>query len=154
MKVMICIKNGDYILVKAPNDYPGKKYRKKYCYEHYLIYWETYGFLPKNNEIIHHKDENKHNNNPNNLEVMERVQHINYHSPKKDSLLLKMKCPFCGIIFIREKRNSFLVKGGTYSCCSKKCLYEMMRLPKEEIEKRIVGNIMYEFRGEKELCKI
>ena len=31
--------NGDYILVVAPDDYPGVRYREKYCYEHYLVYW-------------------------------------------------------------------------------------------------------------------
>ena len=43
------MKNGDYILVKAPTNYPGKKYRNKYCYEHHLVYWQHYGIIPNNN---------------------------------------------------------------------------------------------------------
>ena len=33
------MKNGKYILVKAPANYLGKKYRNKYVYEHILNYW-------------------------------------------------------------------------------------------------------------------
>lgn len=31
------MKNGDYILVIAPDWYRGKRYRGKYCYEHHLV---------------------------------------------------------------------------------------------------------------------
>ena len=31
------MKSGNYILIKAPDNYPGKKYRGKYCYEHHYV---------------------------------------------------------------------------------------------------------------------
>ena len=43
--------NGDYILVVAPPDYPGVKYRGRYCYEHRLVWWKEHNFLPKDDEI-------------------------------------------------------------------------------------------------------
>ena len=40
------MKNGDYNLAIAPPDFPGKKYRGKYCSEHVLNYWLANGIVP------------------------------------------------------------------------------------------------------------
>lgn len=56
------MKNGDYLLAVAPENYPGKRYRGRYCSEHTLVYWQHYGIVPNKDEVIHHIDGNKHNN--------------------------------------------------------------------------------------------
>ena len=96
--------NGEYIMVVAPSDYPYKKYRGKYCYEHILNYWLAYGEIPEGSHI-HHKDENKHNNNPENLEALNRNKHIILHNTTGKTTVV-LKCPACGLIFEREKNTN------------------------------------------------
>lgn len=50
------MKNGKYVLIVAPTEYPGTRYRGKYCYEHTYVFWKHTGVLPKKGEIVHHKD--------------------------------------------------------------------------------------------------
>ena len=104
---MIENKNGKYILVKAPSEYPGKLYRSKYCYEHHLNYWLFYKILPKEDEIIHHKDENTHNNEITNLILLKREDHSKDHRSIGRKTLL-IECPGCKNTFEIEKRSSFL----------------------------------------------
>lgn len=137
------MKNGDYILVIAPPDYPGKKYRNRYCYEHYLVYWQTYGVLPKPNEIIHHKNENKHDNRPSNLEIKPRRKHTSDHGKTKGRTMVELRCPACHKIFVREKRATHLQKTrNQYTCCSRQCVGQFTHLPKNvqaiEISKQFI----------------
>lgn len=77
------MKNGPYELVLAPDNYPGKRYRGKYCYEHHLVYWRTHCILPGPGEVVHHKDENKRNNDPANLELKAMSEHSAEHSRER-----------------------------------------------------------------------
>ena len=78
------MKNGAYELVIAPPAYPGKRYRGKYCYEHHLVYWQVTGtVINTKTEQIHHKDENKRNNKPDNLELLSLETHRKHHSDIK-----------------------------------------------------------------------
>jgi hypothetical protein len=98
------MKNGKYILILAPDKYPGKRYRQKYCYEHHYVYWKNTGYIPDRKEIIHHKDGNYHNNNFSNLELMSKMDHVKLHSLeiKKDPTNM-CKCFECGKSFHRRK---------------------------------------------------
>ena len=119
--------NGEYIMVAAPPEYPGKLYRGRYCYEHYLQFWMVHNDLPKNGEIIHHKDGNKHNNNISNLEVMTREAHtVLHHTTGTKTMLLR--CPTCGKVFTKEKRMTHLQKGGQSTFCSRDCANKANRL--------------------------
>ena len=52
--------------------------------EHRLIIKRKLGLKKLSSKlIVHHKDENKKNNNPNNLELMTRKEHINLHLHSK-----------------------------------------------------------------------
>lgn len=144
--------NGEYLLVIAPNDYPGKKYRGKYCYEHHLVYWKVYNIIPKDDEIIHHKDENKHHNVPENLELMKRKEHTIMHNTERLTSLVLLLCPGCQKFFIKEKRNTFIQKGGTYTCCSRRCIGITTALKRNnivEFDRRIANNVIQEFKDDK-----
>lgn len=144
------MKNGDYILVSAPKNYPGKLYRGKYCYEHHLCYWKHYGVIPKDDEIIHHKDENKHNNIIDNLELMKLIDHVRLHNAEKKKHMVLLQCPICKTQFVKQRRDTHLVKGGRATYCSKECLYKSnaLRVKKDEeflmYEKQ---NVIHEFFG-------
>ena len=90
------MKNGEYELVIAPNDYPGKKYRGKYCYEHTLVWWQNTGTLPKENETLHHKNKDKRDNRFENLRLFLREDHDKYHGAESiEYHRIKCICPQC-----------------------------------------------------------
>ena len=116
------MKNGPYILVFAPDKYPGLKYRGKYIYEHHLVWWENTETVVPKNYTIHHKNGNKIDNRFENLEVIHKSRHCRLHrTPKKMILLI---CKDCGIPFQRENRNiEFKIRRGqkNFYCCKEHC---------------------------------
>lgn len=113
--------NGDYILVKAPEDYSGYKYRSRYIYKHHLIWWKHTGELPIRNRIlVHHKNNNKHDNRFRNLERISLGKHNFNHHKLSD---IQIKCDYCGMQFLislchfryRQKINKY----GVF--CSRSC---------------------------------
>lgn len=79
-KAMRFKKNG-YWWIKA-NDHPRASDRG-YYYEHILVMEKKLGRLLNTKiEIVHHKDSDRLNNDPNNLELHTRSSHSKYHWPK------------------------------------------------------------------------
>lgn len=54
------------------------------------------------NEIVHHKDGNKHNNIISNLELMDSKEHNRMHSSKGRNII-KLVCPFVKKYFLEKK---------------------------------------------------
>lgn len=121
------MKNGPYILVKAPEDYPGKKYRDKYVYEHIYVWWKTTKVIPPDGYQVHHKNANKHDNRFENLEMIHRSTHLRLHkSIGCETLLI---CCWCQKPFKRDNRNYNYKKskGQSRFYCSRKCQHENMK---------------------------
>lgn len=140
------MKNGDYILVKAPEWYRGKRYRGKYCYEHHLVWEKETGCPVPKGCIIHHKDGNKFNNDIKNLQLMSSIEHNRMHSTVGRKIL-EIKCPACGKIFCKEKRCCHYKK---LIFCSRNCVGKIFnrKMPTEkEMEKMEKENIIREFIG-------
>lgn len=98
------MRNGLYILVIAPEDYPGKRYRDRYVYEHHLVWWQNTGeIIDTGRFVVHHKDEDKHNNEFSNLEKMLRERHSKEHAATAETI--ELTCDWCQGKFIREARN-------------------------------------------------
>ena len=139
------MRNGEYILVKAPDWFKGKRYRNRYCYEHHLVWEKETGLSVPNGCIIHHKDGDKHNNNFDNLQLMTNQNHAAFHS-KKGRAFYKLKCPYCGKIFEREKR--ICGYGRRLVFCSRHCVGKMFCFPmptKEKLQDARDSNIIEEF---------
>ena len=62
------------------NGYRVIKVKDKYVLEHRYIWEQKNGKIPEG-FILHHRDENKHNNDINNLELTTRPEHCKYHKP-------------------------------------------------------------------------
>jgi hypothetical protein len=117
----IIMKNGDYILVIAPLDYKGKRYRGRYCYEHHLVWWRNTGMVLNENEVIHHKDGNKRNNSFDNLIVLSKKDHVSGHRKSIGKSFVTLICPNCKKEFTRKRGNTFLVKSRNATFCSREC---------------------------------
>lgn len=84
-------------MVVAPKDYPGRLYRSRYVYEHQLVYWQNTGNLVPPGYIVHHKNEDKHDNRFENLELKTSSQHAADHNPEIESI--EHICGFCAKLF-------------------------------------------------------
>ena len=115
------MKNGDYNIVIAPPEYPGKKYRGRYCYEHRLVFWQTHGRLPDPGEVVHHKDEDKRNNVPKNLEDKPGPDHTRHHH--KSAATVIVRCHYCGKekVILKRKLGGKKWAGLKYIYCDNKC---------------------------------
>lgn len=126
------MKNGPYILVKAPDDYPGKKYRDKYIYEHHLVWWKNNSeIIDAKIYLIHHINDNKHDNNIKNLQKLSKKEHDNLHGKKLKKIhRIKLNCNKCDKVFLK-KGNSyrFTVKQGYNKFyCSRKCQHKGLKI--------------------------
>jgi hypothetical protein len=113
------MKNGEYELVIPSEDYPGKRYRGRYCYEHHYVWWLNTNEIIPNGYEIHHINGLKRDNRFENFEKLESQQHKVYHAKKRTykCILNTWICKNCGVIFYRKKQGMKI-----YSFCSRKCI--------------------------------
>ncbi len=109
------MKNGPYELIVPPPDYPGKRYRERYAYEHRVNWWRETGLNPDDfpGTVIHHGDEAKRNNVPKNLKLMAEFDHKRHHA--RGVTMISYVCKNCEVTF--ERRT-----GREYTFCSRQCI--------------------------------
>lgn len=115
------MKNGPYNLVLVPKNYPGKKYRWKYAYEHHFIFWKLKNLLIKEDEIIHHLNGDKRDNRIENLKLMKRSLHSSQHSQIEK---IDVICSKCEIVFYLTPNEYQYRKNKSNSgdiFCGRKC---------------------------------
>ncbi len=115
------VKKGDYIYVKD-RTHPNAT-SNGYILLHRVIIENNLGRLLTSSEIVHHKDENKLNNDLSNLEVMSVTDHAKLHHPEGRTFV-ECICPNCLVTFNKEKR---CMKEGVIPKCSRKCNGEYSR---------------------------
>lgn len=126
------MKNGPYELVIAPVDYPGKKYRNRYVYEHHLVWWTNKKELISKGFEIHHKNGNHRDNKISNLQKVTSKEHKLLHGKQRSKISkLDLKCNTCGINFLRRGsdyrfRNKNSKTKKVY--CSIYCQHESMKI--------------------------
>lgn len=89
------MKNGPYELILAPADYPGKRYRGKYAYEHHVVYWYHLGIIPTREEVVHHINGIKRDNRIENLSLESLSKHSSLHHKKEWPEII---CGYCSKI--------------------------------------------------------
>ena len=109
------IKKGEYLYAKIPNHPNATK--NGYVLEHRAVMERKLGRYLLPNELVHHKDENKHNNDEDNLQIM-TIQEHNKHHNSTGRNIISLVCPVCASVFQREKRQ---IKKNTIPCCSRSC---------------------------------
>lgn len=109
---MARINHNGYVEVYWPEHHRARG--NGYVFEHIIVLEKKLGRRLKPNEHCHHVDQNKTNNNPENLEVVDIREHSKIHTkPKTGQTLI---CPNCGNEFYRKPSH---VANSKY--CSVKC---------------------------------
>lgn len=90
------MKNGQYELVRAPDGYPGKRYRGRYAYEHIVVWWQNTGAMPPPGCVVHHKNHQKRDNRFDNLECKTATAHNHEHSAARQAPDERATCKVCG----------------------------------------------------------
>ena len=80
-----------YRMVNVPDWWEGSRKASKYL-EHVIIGCEKYGLTkPVKGYVFHHKDDDKLNNDPDNLEMMTISDHMKHHSNERKVQRLSRK---------------------------------------------------------------
>lgn len=125
------MKNGPYTLLIAPANYPGKKYRDRYIYEHHLVWWKTTGDSVPAGYEIHHKNGNHKDNNPGNLQLLTAAEHRRHHGRMRtEKSIINPLCNVCGKIYrIRKCHYNYRLRNNKRGVsCSKKCGYRSISI--------------------------
>lgn len=104
-----------YMFVKKPGHYRADK--QGYVKIADIVLEAKIGRPLWKNEIAHHIDGNKLNDSPDNLEVMDNLEHTRMHNEAKRKKENTQICLICKTIFSRPGRNS------AKKYCSRKCMY-------------------------------
>lgn len=87
------------------------------------------------NDVVHHKDGNKKNNNISNLELLSRSEHASEHQSKTyNEKFIELKCSFCNNNFylLKTKHRYEILRGREDFCCSISCSVKRQWVIKKE----------------------
>ena len=114
------MRNGPYELIIPPADYPGKRYRGRYSYEHRVNWWRETGLNPDDFPecVVHHKNDSKRDNDPSNLSLMDAVDHVVHHVRERTvpAAPKRFVCEYCRGSFERFIRGRKVQR-----FCSRQC---------------------------------
>jgi len=113
------VKRGDYRLAVV-KEHP-KANKHGYVLLHRIVMENHLNRLLGEGEIVHHINHDKLDNRIENLQMMSNSEHVRLHK-STGKTTVNLKCPWCGSLFSREKRQTHLIKRkNKFTCCSKKC---------------------------------
>ena len=97
-----------------------------------MIHWQYTGIVPSEEQVIHHRDNNSHNNNFENLELLYKDDHGIIHTSSRGKHMVAIRCSLCGNIFYKYRNQ--VHKSSEHLYCSKECQFRAQRIPDNEKE--------------------
>ena len=114
------INHNGYIEINKPSHHRARG--NGYVFEHIIVCENKIGRKLKKDECVHHKNENRKDNSPDNLKVMKKGKHKSYHAKKRKRKGEYLLCPVC--------KKSFYVKPSHLKArktCSFKCAGKLFK---------------------------
>lgn len=139
------VSKGEYIYAVVP-EHPNRT-KNNYVLLHRVVKENEIGRLLTNREIVHHKDENKKNNEPDNLEITNRPSHCKLHN-STGRLWVDFICPVCSIEFTRPHNKTIgkninqIFFACSHSCRGKFSRKIQLKGKTEEINRAIEINVI------------
>lgn len=148
-KIEKIVSKGDYNYAVV-HDHP-KRINYNYVLEHRVIVENYLKRLLRDDEVVHHINENKKDNRIENLQVLSVEEHARLHAVKQGLTLVKLKCPWCGLFFNREKRQTHLIKLNNWTACSNSCRgsfsrYIQLNGINEIVLDKMTSNVIKEYK--------
>jgi len=144
------INKGDYDYALVP-EHPNAT-KNGYVLMHRIVMENHLGRILSTNEVVHHIDGNRKNNDISNLQLMENADHCRMHALRHGRKAVILRCPQCGKVFEKYRNKSFLQKPSKYNCtcCSPTCRGKLSRDIQlhgltPEIQSRINNCLVREF---------
>lgn len=140
------VSKGDYWYCRIP-DHPNAT-ELGYVFLHRALMENKLGRLLTSDEVVHHKDGNKKNNDISNLELMDRRSHARLHMLEQGERMCVLRCPNCYKIFEKSHRASFKKQLNTFgvfcsrSCSGKFSRYEQLHGLNKEMSEAIQKNLI------------
>ncbi len=99
------------------------KVNGEWVLEHRYVMEEKIGRKLTDEELVHHKDEDKKNNSPDNLEIKTNITHSKLHAEDRVAGIREFICERCKCTFTRlERKAKYQEKiGKPFKYCSLKC---------------------------------
>lgn len=145
------VKKGDYLYAVVP-EHP-KRTDKNYVLMHRVVVENSIGRLLKDDEIIHHKNEDKHDNRVENLEITTVSKHSTEHGLAKGRKYVKLKCPNCATKFEKPHNSTHLSKPAyQYTFCNRICAgtftrnKQLSNISYEELKRAADDNVIEVYR--------
>lgn len=116
---------GPYNYARVPN-HPNCN-RCGYVLEHRIVMENKLGRLLRKDEAVHHINHNRKDNRPENLEVINWLEHSKIHNITKPKI--KFICDYCGGVG-EKKSNDFkyhMKHNKTGLFCKRKCVWASMK---------------------------
>jgi len=140
------VKKGDYIYAVV-RDHP-RASKFGYVLEHRIVMENKLGRLLDKNEVVHHLNEDKKDNRPENLEVLSNSDHARKHQEPKGRMFSELKCPECDSIFHRPTNQT---GGRAFLACSPRCRGKFSRKIQlygrtHEVETAISANLVRKYK--------
>lgn len=117
--ILRTVKKGEYLYAVVPN-HP-KRTKNNYVLLHRIICENKMGRMLMDNEIAHHINGSKMDNDPENITAMFVPDHNRLHNSGRKAKYIILKCAWCGKSFERLESRSPERKGSKFPFCSRSC---------------------------------
>lgn len=111
------VKKGQYLYAVVPH-HPNA-HSRGYVLEHRVVMENHLGRLLEKGEVVHHINNDGHDNRIENLELMGLAEHSKLHAPV--AAYQTMRCDYCDTEFKRRANQRAEVKGNKHTYCSRQC---------------------------------
>lgn len=127
----------------------GKSVRKTISYARYLMSVKLGRFLT-DDEHVDHIDNNKLNDDINNLQILSLADNNRKEASRHGVSMVRLKCPNCNKIFVKQKRQTHLKKPNAMNCtcCNRSCSAKFQMKLKDNYDlykQQILTNVVEEY---------